>query len=92
MYDIRPNLVIGFHGCEAEVCEALLNNPDKVKISKEPYDWLGHVIYFWENNYERAWQWAMDKKKRGTIKTPAVIGATLDLGYCCDLMDSSISK
>ena len=45
-------------------------------------------MYFWENNYERAFQWAQDKKKRGTIKKPAVIGAILHLGYCCDLLDA----
>jgi hypothetical protein len=88
MYDIRPNLIIGFHGCELDVRDALLNNPDSVKISTEPYDWLGHGMYFWENNYDRALQWAEDKKKRGRLKKPSVIGALLNLGYCCDLLDS----
>src|SRR5579859_2302853 len=88
MYDVKPNLLLGFHGCEAEVRDALLNNPDEVKINKEPYDWLGHGVYFWENNYARALQWAQDKKKRGKIKIPAVIGAVLYLGYCCDFLDT----
>jgi len=88
MYDVRPNLIIGFHGCELDVRNALLNNPDTIKISTEPYDWLGHGMYFWENNYDRALQWAEDKKKRGTLKKPSVIGAILHLGYCCDLLDS----
>ena len=84
MYDIKPNLIIGFHGCEASVRDALLNNPNEIKISKKPFDWLGHGMYFWENNYERALQWAKDKKSRGAIKEPAVIGAVLYLGVCCD--------
>lgn len=87
MYDIKPNLIIGFHGCERQVRDALLMNPNDFKISQKPYDWLGHGIYFWENNYERALQWAMEKKERGIIKEPAVIGAVLYLGYCCDLLD-----
>ena len=87
MYDIKPNMIIGFHGCEASVRDALLNNPNEIKISRKPFDWLGHGMYFWENNYERALQWAQDKKSRGAIKEPAVIGAVLYLGICCDFLD-----
>jgi hypothetical protein len=88
MYDVRPNLVIAFHGCDVRVRDKLLNNPDEIVISQKPYDWLGHGMYFWENNYERAMQWAEDKKRRGAIAVPAVIGAVLQLRYCCDLTDS----
>ena len=88
MYSSRPGLLIGFHGCEMETRDALLINPDTIKKSDKPYDWLGHGMYFWENNAERAMQWAKDKKKREQIKSPAVIGAVLDLGYCCDFTDS----
>jgi hypothetical protein len=88
MYNARPGLLIGFHGCEAETRNALLQNPDTIKKSDKPYDWLGHGMYFWENNADRAFEWAKDKKKRGEIATPAVIGAVLDLGYCFDLTDS----
>ena len=86
MYDIKPNLIISFHGCEASVRDALLNNPNEIKISRKPFDWLGHGMYFWENNYERALQWAQDKKSRGAISEPAVIGAVLYLGVCCDFL------
>jgi hypothetical protein len=92
MYNVKPNLIIGFHGCEAGVRDMLLNKPDEIKISKEPYDWLGHGVYFWENNYDRAFQWALDKKKRGKIKVPAVIGAILFLGYCCDFLETRFIK
>jgi hypothetical protein len=88
MYDVRPNLIFGFHGCDAHVRDSLVNNPNEIVVSKEPYDWLGHGMYFWENNYVRALQWAEDKKKRGKIQTPAVIGAVLYLGYCCDFLDA----
>jgi hypothetical protein len=48
---------------------------------------LGHGLYFWENNYDRALEWANYKKKRGAIDEPAVIGAVLYLGHCCDFLD-----
>lgn len=92
MYDIRPNLLIGFHGCDINVRNQLLNSPDEFIKSEKPYDWLGHGMYFWENNYERAMEWAEDKKKRGEIETPAVIGAVISLGRCLDLIDSQFIK
>lgn len=92
MYDVKPNLVIGFHGCDTSVRDQLLCKPDSIIISKEPYNWLGHGMYFWENNYDRAMQWAEEKKKRGKINVPAVIGAVLFLGYCCDFLDTKYIK
>ena len=53
------------------------------------HDWLGHGIYFWEQNYLRAFEWAKSSKK---IKKPAVIGAVIDLGYCLNLTDSASSE
>jgi hypothetical protein len=52
MYDVKPNLVIGFHGCDRAIRDQLLNKPDDILISKKPFDWLGHGMYFWENNYK----------------------------------------
>ncbi|WP_343702659.1 hypothetical protein [Chitinophaga sp.] len=88
MYEVRPSLTLGFHGCDAAVRDTLLLDPDNIKISKAPFDWLGTGMYFWENNYYRALLWAKEKMKRGHIKQPAVLGAVLDLGHCCDLLDS----
>lgn len=92
MYNVRPNLLIGFHGCDLKIRNQLLNHPNEIIKSEKPYDWLGHGMYFWENNYERALKWAEDKQRRGTIETPAVIGAVLSLGYCLDLIDSQFIK
>jgi hypothetical protein len=89
MYDIKPNLIFGFHGCDESIRDRLLNQPDEIVFSKEKYDWLGHGMYFWENNYERALQWAEEKRARGTIRLPAVIGATIFLGHCCDFLDAT---
>jgi len=91
MYDVRPNTIIGFHGCELSVRNKLISNPDHIEISKKPYDWLGNGFYFWENNYIRALQWANDKKDKGQIKSPVVVGAVLQLGNCCDFLDSKFT-
>ncbi len=88
MYNTRSNLIIGFHGCDEKVKQALLNRPFKIHKSEKPYDWLGHGLYFWENNYDRALKWAKDKARRGEIEKPSVIGAVLTLDYCFDLLDS----
>jgi hypothetical protein len=88
MYDQRSNLIIGFHGCDESVRDELINNPQHIKKSEKPYDWLGHGIYFWENNYERALKWATEKANRNQIQKPAVLGAVLELKYCFDLLDS----
>ncbi len=89
MYSSRPNLIIGFHGCEKKDQEKFLLDGSAFKISKERYDWLGHGMYFWEGNESRAWHWADQKKKAGTLKEPAVIGAVCDLGRCFDLLNST---
>jgi len=47
MYNTRPGLLIGFHGCEAETRDSLLKNPDTIRKSEKPYDWLGNGMYFW---------------------------------------------
>src|SRR3972149_9514287 len=88
MYDYRTNLIIGFHGCDQSVRDAIVNNPNNIRKSEKPYDWLGHGVYFWENNYDRALKWANDKSKRNEIEKPSVIGAVIELKYCFDLLDS----
>jgi hypothetical protein len=88
MYSSKSNLIIGFHGCDQSVATILLNNPNNIKISNKPYDWLGYGMYFWDNNYQRALDWAKAKQKQGKIEKPCVIGAILTLDYCLDLVDS----
>lgn len=81
-------MLIGFHGCDQKDYDDLLTGKNSFKQSTESFDWLGHGMYFWENNLERAWHWARLKKKAGTLQNPAVIGAIIDLGYCFDLLDA----
>ncbi len=84
----RPNLTIGFHGCDEIIRNELVNNPNTVKKSQESYDWLGNGFYVWENNYDRALLWAKNKQKRGTLKKPSVVGVVYLLDYCLDFTDS----
>lgn len=83
MYAKLPNLVIGFHGCSQETYTNVLFNNQQLKKSDNKYDWLGNGIYFWENSYQRAYEWA-DKKYK---KNAAVLGAVIDLGLCLNLTD-----
>jgi len=89
MYRNRPNLMLGFHGCDESVRHKLVTNPNAVKKSQESFDWLGHGFYVWENNYERALQWAKDKKKRSQIENPAVLGVVYQLDHCLNFTDTS---
>jgi len=89
MYSSRPNLALGFHGCDEAIRNQLVQTPNSVKKSQETFDWLGHGFYVWENNYERALKWAKDKKKRGGIKKPSVLGVVYQLNHCLDFTDSA---
>lgn len=89
MYSTKPSYVFGFHGLDKEVAFEILNQKKEFKHSNNDHDWLAHGIYFWENNYERAKQYAEEDMKRAKskIKEPFVLGAILDLGNCLDLLD-----
>jgi hypothetical protein len=61
--------------------------------SENDYDWLGHGVYFWEHNAQRAYEFACEVRDRPhhgrqKIKMPAVAGAIIDLGFCLNLLDS----
>ena len=84
--------MLGFHGCDESIRDHLVNNPNSIKKSEETYDWLGNGFYVWENNYDRALQWAKDKKKRGTLTTPSVLGVIYQLDHCLDFTDSAYIK
>lgn len=88
MYNYRPNLYIGFHGCDESVRDSLVIQPNTVKMSEKPFDWLGHGFYVWENNYERALRWAQDKQEQGKIKNASVVGVVYLLGNCLDFTDT----
>jgi hypothetical protein len=89
MYTAKPSFVYGFHGLDKEIALQILTQKEDFKHSNNHYDWLGHGVYFWENNYERAVQYAIEtsKRKKSTIKEPFVLGTIIDLGNCLDLLD-----
>jgi hypothetical protein len=90
VYPAKSGLVIGFHGCDAALVKKLISGKTTLRNSRNSYDWLGSGIYFWENNQQRALEFANELKdtQRSKIKSPAVVGAVLDLGFCLDLMDA----
>jgi hypothetical protein len=89
VYSSDPGLIIGFHGCDQEVRDRIIFNQSSLKLSKNPWDWLGEGMYFWQNNYERALHYATHPPTKSTIKTPAVLGAVFTLGQCLDLTDKA---
>jgi len=86
LYQKTPQIVLGFHGCDKSVADKILNSPkEHLTPSVNDYDWLGDGIYFWLNDPERAFEWAMQRCIAGKIREPAVIGAVIDLGVCLNL-------
>lgn len=61
MYKKLPNLVLGFHGCNKETYENVIVKGQDLKKSLNSYDWLGNGVYFWEQNYQRAYEWATNR-------------------------------
>ena len=79
MYSRLSHLVFGFHGCDRSTYEKVISGAEDLSPSRNNYDWLGGGVYFWEQNLDRAEQWAQELKERGKIDEPAVIGAVIDL-------------
>lgn len=75
--------VLGYHGCERAIGHKIVCGELPFTQSEKSFDWLGHGIYFWEADRQRALEWA--KWKRFT--EPCVIGAVLDLRNCFDLLE-----
>jgi len=67
VYSTRSNLILGFHGCEKVEQQKLISDPSYIRSSNESFDWLGHGMYFWENNPQRAILWQRRKKRPGHL-------------------------
>lgn len=86
LYQGHPSFILGFHGTENRVVSRLVSQRTKhLKKSDGLNEWLGHGIYFWENDPLRGLEWAMDGNAKKEIETPGVVGAIIDLGFCLDL-------
>lgn len=88
----RPFQVMGFHSCDKSVGIKVLNGEIQLKPSTNPWDWLGDGIYFWEQNPERALQYAIESSQhvqfnKTPIEVPFVIGAIIELGNCLNLVE-----
>lgn len=85
-----PSFVLGYHGCDAALAEEVLAGRAFLLPSQNDYDWLGHGIYFWEHNSERAQEWAEEAMRRkGPVAKSAIVGAVINLGSCLNLLDSA---
>jgi hypothetical protein len=85
--------LIGYHGCDRVTGERVLSGEIELMASTNDYDWLGHGIYFWENDPIRALNWARTvlkhgKRSRTQVAEPFVIGAVIQMGNCLDLMQA----
>jgi len=87
---VSRSLVLGYHGCDLITARKIVSGEDDLIPSANEYDWLGNGLYFWEDSYARAFSWAQAEanKTNGKVKTPAVLGAIIDLGNCLNLIDS----
>lgn len=81
--------ILGYHGCDRSVADAVLLGRSRLTPSHNDYDWLGAGIYFWEYGPQRALAWAagLAQRRPQQIKEPAVLGAIIHLGVCFDLLD-----
>jgi hypothetical protein len=94
MYTSPVSLVLGFHGCDKNIGEQVLDGKIRhLHRSENDYDWLGHGIYFWEYNPDRALEFARDlqtnpRSGKKPIKRPFVLGAVIDPGICLNLLET----
>jgi hypothetical protein len=95
LHSLSSSFVLGYHGCDREVAESLLNGAP-FDSSQNDWDWLGHGVYFWEVNPVRGLEfahvlqrWRAENGRLPQIREPYVIGAVVDLGFCLDLFSSS---
>lgn len=87
---MHSGIVLGYHGCSKETAAKILSGESKhLRCSNASGEWLGKGVYFWENSYDRALQWA---KQTCGKKEPTVIGAIINPGKCLDLADSGWLK
>ena len=87
---VSRSLVLGYHGCDLAIAREIVAGRQQQLPSTNEYDWLGSGLYFWEDSSARALHWAQSTagQKDARIKTPAVLGAIIDLGNCLNLVDA----
>lgn len=79
------SFVLGYHGCEREVGEAVIRGGKTLKQSTSKYHWLGKGAYFWEDDPQRALEWAQQRPAARALQEPFVVSAIIDMRHCLDL-------
>jgi hypothetical protein len=79
------SFVLGYHGCERATAEAVIQGAERLKPGKAKYHWLGKGTYFWEDDPERALDWAVGRPASRALEEPCVVGAIIDMRNCLDL-------
>ncbi|MEO8813437.1 MAG: hypothetical protein ABI376_11065 [Caulobacteraceae bacterium] len=85
MARLTTSFVLGYHGCEREIGEAVVSGGKRLKSSESAYHWLGAGTYFWEADPRRALEWAEERPGKRALKAPFVLGAVIDTRNCLDL-------
>lgn len=75
------HIVRGYHGTQAELAEII--EREGFRVSKNPYDWLGDGVYFFQDSPHRASEWAYEHYG----DDGSVIAAEIRLEHCMDLLD-----
>ncbi len=81
------SFVLGYHGCDKDTADQIINRRASLAPSDNKFDWLGPGIYFWEANPFRALDWARERCREKGAGEPFVIGAVIDLRECLDLLN-----
>lgn len=79
-------VVVGFHGTDIRTANGLLSGELTWEESSNKYDWLGRGIYFWQDDEQRAWEFAKEPRRGWHPDDAAVIEAHIELGNCLDLV------
>ena len=87
------SLVLAYHGCDVLTRDKLVSGELKaLKPSVNEYDWLGDGAYFYEDDSNRALQYAHYSAANcalhltaKAIGTPAVVGAVLHVDRWLDM-------
>ena len=100
---VSGHLVVAYHGCDFEVAAKVVSNSAEefshLYPSRNPYDWLGDGIYFFEDDFERAFQFARasadNPGKKYTLRPidiPYAMGAVIRLGHVSTFPNKMASR
>lgn len=79
---MAPRVVRGHHGTTVDAAEEMCAG--HFKESDREASWLGSGVYFFEENFDLALDWA-NVKAQQSGKDPAIVFANIDLTHCLDL-------